>query len=214
MKFGILGSGVVGQTLGTGLVGLGHEVKIGSREANNEKVQEWVAKTGAKASQGKFAEAAAFGDTLIVATLWSGTENALRLAEPKNFAGKVVIDTTNPIVFGPEGPNLALGFTDSAGEQVQRWLPEANVVKAFNIIAAPLMTNPSLLGELPDMFICGDNKSAKQAVDKILSAFGWSAAIDMGGIKEARLIEALGMLCIKQLVATHNWQQAFKLIRK
>jgi predicted dinucleotide-binding enzyme len=124
MKVGILGSGDVGKTLGAGFASLGHEVKIGSREPG--KLKDWVEKTGPKASAGTFAEAATFGEMLVLATLWSGTEHAISLAEPKNFSGKVVIDATNPLAFDqPGGPRLALGHTDSGGEQVQRWLPAA-----------------------------------------------------------------------------------------
>ncbi len=214
MKVGIIGSGVVGQTLGTGLVGLGHEVKIGSRQAGNEKLVEWVGKTGDKASEGTFAEVATFGDIVILATLWDGTEQAIQMAGPANFAGKVVVDATNPMKFGPSGPNLALGFSDSAGESVQRWLPEARVVKAFNIVPAALMIKPDLLGEVPDMFICGNDDEAKKSVTEMLTAFGWPEAVDMGGIEESRLIEPLGMLWIKHFFRTKNWQHAFKLIRK
>src|SRR5881396_3464259 len=104
MKIGILGSGDVGRSLGSGFVSLGHQVKIGSREGGNEKGRAWAAKAGGRASTGTFAEAAAFGEVAILATLWTGTENAIRLAVPKNLAGKVVIDATNPLVFTPNAP--------------------------------------------------------------------------------------------------------------
>src|SRR4051794_40946430 len=128
MNIGIIGTGIVGQTLGKALAGLGHVVKLGSREPNSEKLQEWAVQSGPNASSGNLAETAAFGDLVIVATNWHGTENALQLAGPENLAGKVVIDATNPLNFGPTGPSLALGFSDSGGEQVQRWIPEARVV--------------------------------------------------------------------------------------
>ncbi|HEX2916794.1 MAG TPA: NADPH-dependent F420 reductase [Chloroflexia bacterium] len=214
MKVGIIGTGVVGQTLGTGLVNLGHTVKIGSRDASNPKLQEWVSANGERASGGTFAEAAEFGEVLIVATHYEGTENALKLAGPDNFAGKVVIDATNPLSFGADGPSLAVGFSDSAAEQIQRLLPGARVVKAFNIVPAALMIQPDLLGELPDMFICGNDQEAKQVVTDILTAFGWPPAIDLGGLQEARLVEPLGMVWIKYYFNTKNWQHAFKLIRK
>lgn len=213
MKFGIIGSGVVGQTLGTGLIGLGHEVMIGSREANNPKLQEWLAKNGEKAREGTFAETAAFGDIVILATLWSGTENALRLADPKNLEGKVLIDATNPLAFGPSGPGLAVGFNTSGGEQIQGWASGARVVKAFNIVTAPLMINASALGETPDMFIAGNDAEAKKTVTEILEAFGWPV-IDVGGIEESRLIEPLGMLWVKYYFQTKSPNHAFKLIRK
>lgn len=93
------------------------------------------------------------GDVIVIATLWGGTENAIRLADTRNFAGKVVIDTTNPLVFSPGAPPaLALGHTDSGGEQVQRWLPEARVVKAFNTVGNAHMVNPQFPGGPPHMF--------------------------------------------------------------
>ena len=135
MKVGILGSGEVGQALGDGFVSRGHEVKLGAREATNEKVTKWAAKHRAKGSAGTFRDAAAFGEIVVLATLWSGTESALRLAGIENFKGKVVLDVTNPLLFEPnQPPKLALGHTDSGGEQIQRWLPGARVVKVFNIV--------------------------------------------------------------------------------
>src|SRR5262245_27217753 len=124
MKIGVLGTGEVGQSLGHGFIRLGHEVKMGSREAGGEKARAWVAKMGRGASEGTLADAASFGEAVALATLWTGTENPLRLAGADNLAGKVVIDATNPLIFSPGmPPALALGHTDSGGEQVQRWLP-------------------------------------------------------------------------------------------
>src|SRR5882762_2045251 len=121
-KIGILGTGDVGRILAAGFVSRGHEVKIGSREPEGDKIQKWVKETGARASAGTFAEAATFGEIVVLATLWSGTQNAIRLAGPDAFAGKLVIDATNPLDFSHGmPPRLALGHTDSGGEQVQRW---------------------------------------------------------------------------------------------
>jgi predicted dinucleotide-binding enzyme len=212
-RVGILGSGNVGQTLGAGFVELGAEVKIGSREP--EKLAGWVSQQGAGASAGTFAEAAAFGEIVVVATLWSGTEHALRLADPANFAGKVVIDVTNPLDFVAPGkpPRLALGNTDSGGEQVQRWLPGARVVKAFNTVGAPHMVHPQFPGGPPDMFYCGDDEAAKKTVAKICTAFGWDT-IDVGGIEGARVIEPLCILWVGYGFRTNTWDHAFKLLRK
>lgn len=210
MKVGVLGSGDVGKALGAGFAGLGHEVKIGSRDP--EKLKDWVEKTGSKASAGTFAEAAAFGEILVLATLWSGTEHAIQLAEVKNFSGKVVIDTTNPLSF-EGGPHLALGHTDSGGEQVQRWLPAARVVKAFNIVGHAHMVHPDFPGGPPDMFICGNDDEAKKTVTGILKDFGWPA-IDIGGIEGARLLEPLCILWVGYGIRTGTWNHAFKLLRK
>jgi 8-hydroxy-5-deazaflavin:NADPH oxidoreductase len=214
MKVGILGSGGVGQALGKGFADLGHDVKLGTRDPNQEKVKMWLAKTGPRVSAGSFAEAAAFGEILILATSWSGTESAIRLAEKKNVAGKVVIDVTNPLKIAPGGPpTLALGHTDSGGEQVQRWLAESHVVKAFNIIGNTFMVNPQFPGGPPDMFICGNDARAKQKVTEILTAFGWST-IDLGGIESSRYLEPLAMVWITYGFRTNTWAHAIKLLRR
>jgi hypothetical protein len=210
MKVGILGSGAVGQALGKGFADLGHDVKIGTRDPGQDKIKAWVGKTGPKAS----AEAAAFGELLVLSTPWSGTENAITLSVKKNFSGKVVIDVTNPLDFssGP-APKLALGHTDSAGEQIQRWIPDGHVVKAFNIVGNGDMVNPKFPGGPPDMFICGNDEAAKKKVTEILTAFGWST-IDLGGIEASRYIEPLAMVWITYGFRTNQWSQAFKLLRK
>ena len=211
---GVLGTGVVGQTLGAGLAALGHDVKMGSREPGSEKVKAWVEKTGARASSGTFAEAAAFGDIIFLATLGSGTENALNLAGIDALAGKIVIDTTNPLVFAPNAmPALSVGNTDSGGEQVQRWIPEARVVKAFNTVGAPHMVNPSFPGGPPDMFICGDDEDAKRAVTEICSELGWNT-IDVGGIEGSRLLEPMCILWVVHGIRSGTWGHAFKLLKK
>lgn len=159
MKIGILGSGNVGQAIGAGCASLGHAVKIGSREPEGDKLKTWVARTGRRASAGTFSDAASFADLGVLATLWGGTENAIRLAGPRNLAGTVVMDVTNPLVFSSNAPpRLERGFTDSGGEQVQRWLPDARVVKAFNTIGSVHMFHPQFPGGPPDMFICGNDR--------------------------------------------------------
>src|SRR6266404_383050 len=211
MKVGILGTGDVGKALGNGFRATGHEVMMGSRDANNEKAVAWAKEKGASA--GTFADAAKFGDVVVLALLWSGTENALRLAGPGNVAGKVVIDATNPLNFPPNAPpELALGHKDSGGEQVQRWLPSARVVKAFNIVGNAHMYKPKFDGGPPDMFICGNDAAAKQTVTGILKDFGWPA-IDIGGIEGSRLLEPLCILWVGYGMRTGTWQHAFKLLR-
>ncbi len=214
MKVGILGTGDVGRALGAGFTQLGHDVMMGSRDPQSEKVQGWVAKTGPLARAGTFAEAASFGEVLVLATLWSGTESAIRLACAANCADKVVMDATNPLVFTPGAPpSLALGHTDSGGEQVQRWLPAARVVKVYNTVGHAHMVNPSFPGGPPDMFICGNDAAAKKTVTDICRAFGWPT-IDVGGIEGARLLEPLCILWVCYALATGGWNHAFKLLRK
>jgi hypothetical protein len=214
MRIGILGSGEVGRTLGTGFADLGDEVKIGSRDPRKPELQEWVRSTGARASSGTFGEAASFAEIAVLATLWEGTENALRLAGAGNLRGKVVIDLVNPFVFTPgKPPSLAVGHDDSAGEQVQRWLPESRVVKAFNIVGKMYMVHPDFPGGPPDMFICGNDAAAKQAVAGICTRFGWPS-IDIGGIEGARLLEPLANLWVVYGIRSGSWGHAFKLLRK
>ena len=214
MKIGVLGTGDVGRALGGGLAALGHDVKMGAREANNEKARAWAASAGARASAGTFADAAAFADVAILATLWAGTENALRLAGAKNLAGKVVIDATNPLDFSKGmPPTLALGHTDSGGEQVQRWIPAARVVKAFNTVGNAHMVKPQFPGGPPDMFICGNDDDAKKMVGEVCASLGWPT-IDVGGIDGARLLEPLCILWGDFGLRTGSWNHAFKMLRK
>jgi predicted dinucleotide-binding enzyme len=214
MRVGILGTGDVGRALGRGFAQLGHQVKMGSREANNSKAKAWAAETGPAASTGSFAEAAQFAELAVLCILWSGTENALRMAGARNLTGKVLIDATNPLVFTPGAPPaLALGQTDSGGEQVQRWAPQARVVKAFNIVGNAHMFKPQFPGGPPDMFICGNDGGAKTTVTGILTAFGWNT-IDTGGIEGARLLEPLCILWVLYGMRTNTWDHAFKLLRK
>jgi len=214
MKIGILGTGDVGRALGNGFIALGHEVKMGSRDARNEKALAWASTAGINASTGTFADAAQFGDVIVLALLWAGAENAIKLAGPQNFVDKVVIDAINPLVFEPgKGPALAVGHTDSAGEQVQRWLPSAHVVKAFNIVGNAHMFKPDFPFGPPDMFICGNDAEAKQTVTEILKDFGWPT-IDIGGIEGSRLLEPMCVLWVGYAFRTGSVNHTFKLLRK
>lgn len=215
MKVGILGSGDVAKALGTGFVTLGHEVRLGSRTKENPKTVAWAKGTNGKGSTGTFAEAAAFGEVLVLATLGVATPEAIRLAGVSHFDGKVVIDATNPLAFSPQGaPSLAVGHTNSAGEQNQKAIPRAHVVKAFNIVGNSLMFRPNLPGGPPDMFICGNDAPAKEKVRKILHDFGWPSVIDIGGIEGSRELESLCILWVKSAVSFGNYNIAFKLLRK
>lgn len=213
MKIGVLGSGDVGRTLGGGFASLGHQVMLGTREPNAEKVKAWVAQAGSGARVGTFSDAASFAELAVVATRWSGTENALELAGPRNLTGKVVIDATNPLD-GKMPPGLAVGHQDSGGEQVQRWLPQSRVVKAFNIVGHAHMVKPSFPGGPPDMLICGNDSQAKRVVGDLIVALGWPPAIDLGGIEIARYLEPFAMVWVAYGFATNGWNHAFKLLRK
>ena len=214
MKIGILGTGDVGRTLASGLAAEGHDVRVGTRDPSSARAQEVAGKLGAKIGVVSFADAAAFAETAVLATLWSGTEAAVKLAGPKRLEGKAVIDATNPLVFAPGAPPaLALGHTDSGGEQVQRWLPGARVVKAFNIVGHAHMVHPSFPGGPPDMFICGNDPGAKRTVTGLLEQLGWPVT-DIGGIEGARLLEPLCILWVGYGVRAGTWNHAFKMLRK
>jgi 8-hydroxy-5-deazaflavin:NADPH oxidoreductase len=212
MKIGIIGSGGVGQALAQDLTALGHQVTIGTRSP--EKLAEFVA-ANPTVKIGSFADAAQFGESVMLATHWSGTQNALELAGAAHLAGKVVWDITNPLDFSSGKPELALGFNTSAGEQVQSWLPDSKVVKALNIITAANMLKPSNVGGNPDMFIAGNDAAAKKQVTALLEGVGWGV-VDLGDISKSRLLEPLAMIWI-----THGFNSgwkisnhAFKLINK
>jgi 8-hydroxy-5-deazaflavin:NADPH oxidoreductase len=219
MKTGILGSGDVGRRLGDGFIELGHMVKIGTRDPSKGEVVQWVSNHGGeegKASAGTFTDAASFGEMIVIATSWDGTSNAIKMADPTNFAGKIVIDVTNPLDFSKGmPPKLAVGYSDSAGETVQRLIPEAKVIKAFNIVGNPHFVHPDFPnGGPPTMFICGNDEEAKKVVkDNILTKFGWET-IDIGGIDGARLLEPLAFLWITYYFRTGTGSHAFKLLRK
>jgi predicted dinucleotide-binding enzyme len=213
MKVGILGSGDVGLRLGDGFLALDDTVKIGTRNTSKENIVSWIAKNGQKATAGSFEEAASFGDVIIVATLWSGTSDAIKLANPKNFTGKVTIDVTNPLDISKMPPSLAVGHTSSGGEIIQKMLSGAKVVKAFNTVGNLHFYHPNFSGGPPTMFICGDDSGAKEQVTKILSKFGWET-IDMGGIVQSRLLEPLAMIWISHYFKTGTGNHAFKLLRK
>src|SRR5438045_783465 len=164
VNVGILGSGDVGKSFARAFSALGHEVMIGSRTP--EKLSDFVAEAGERVRAGTFEETAKFGDLIALATHGVSTSEALRLAGTQNFDGKVVIDATNPLDFSTGAPRLSLGHTDSLGEQVQRWLPDARVVKAFNTVGNANFVNPDLPNGPPDMFICGNDDDAKKIVSQ------------------------------------------------
>lgn len=215
MNIGVIGTGDVGKKLASGFLSIGHKVMLGSRDPQGEKVKSWLDANGKNAVPGSIEETARFGEVVVLATPWSGTENALRLAGPANLAGKTVLDVTNPLVFSENGPpSLALGHTDSGGEQVQRWLPDAHVVKAFNIVGNAHFIHPEFgpCGP-PDMFYCGNDDQAKKTVEGFLKQFGWST-LDIGGIEGSRLLEPMCILWVIYGVRTGGWNNAFKMLRR
>jgi predicted dinucleotide-binding enzyme len=212
MQIGILGSGDVGKSFARAFSTLGHDVKIGSRTP--EKLNDFVAQAGPRVTSSTFRETARFGEVIVVATLGVGTQEAIALADPKNFDGKVTIDATNPLEFSPGGPpKLAIGHTDSLGERVQRWAPKAKVVKAFNTVGNTLFFKPQLPGGPPTMFLCGNDPEAKKAVSQICSDFGWES-IDIGGIEGSRYLEPMCMTWVLHGILSGSWTHAYKMLHR
>jgi predicted dinucleotide-binding enzyme len=211
MKVGVLGSGQVAQVLGAGFASHGHEVMLGTRDAG--KLEEWAGRTDG-ARIGSFADAAAFGDVLVLAAKGSAAADVVRAAGPGNMAGKPVIDTTNPIADAAPVNGVLAFFTDmneSLMERLQREAPEARFVKAWNSVGNARMIDPRFEGGTPTMFICGNDAAAKATVTEILDGFGWDTA-DMGAVEAARAIEPLCMLwCIPGFLR-NEWTHAFALL--
>ncbi|MEE4545576.1 NAD(P)-binding domain-containing protein [Streptomyces sp. V4-01] len=186
-RIGILGTGMVGRTLGTRLAALGHEVVMGARQAGHPGARSWARETGGGA--GDFAEAAAHGELLVNATAGAGSCAALRQAGEENLAGKVVLDTSNPLDFGAGfPPSLRPVNTDSLGEQLQRAFPAARIVKTLNTVLASVMVEPDELPEPHDVFVAGEDADAKRVTRDLLVELGWSPehVIDLGGIRASR----------------------------
>jgi predicted dinucleotide-binding enzyme len=188
----VLGTGIVGRTLATKLAELGHEVRMGSRDAANEEAARWADAAGDKAGHGTFAEAAEFGDLLFNCTAGVACLAALELAGADALDGKVLVDVANALDFSKGmPPTLTVSNTDSLGEQIQRAYPAARVVKALNTVNCEVMVDPALVPGDHNLFICGDDESAKSDVVSLLESFGWSREriVDLGGITAARATE-------------------------
>jgi predicted dinucleotide-binding enzyme len=214
LKIGILGSGSVGKSLGKGFASKGHDVKLGSRTPAKQELQDWLKEAKGKSSVGTFSEAAAHVEVLVLCPLGTATEEVIKLAGTKNFAGKVVIDATNPLDFSNGmPPSLFVGTTDSLGERVQRILPDAKVVKCFNMVNNQTMTNPRMKEGLPDLVICGNDEDAKRQVAGLVKEFGWADPIDIGGIDGARWLEAYTALWVRLALKLGNWAVAAKFLK-
>jgi predicted dinucleotide-binding enzyme len=212
MKIGVLGSGIVAQTLAAGFVKHGYETMVGTRDRS--KLAEWN-RANPKARLGSFSETAAFADVVVLAVKGLASAEALRAAGD-NVSGKVVIDATNPIADAPPENGLlklASSLDGSLMERLQREFPRVRFVKAFSSVGYFHFVDPQFGGVMPTMFICGNDGAAKTIVTEILDRFGWEAA-DMGTVEAARAIEPLCVLwCIPGLLR-NEWNHAFKLLKK
>ena len=217
MRVAMIGTGVVGQTLGARLVGLGHEVRMGSRHAGGDQAVAWATAAGAAASEGTFADAAAFGEVVVNATAGSVSLDALRAAGVGNLSGKVLVDVSNPLDFS-QGfpPTLSVCNTDSAGEQIQRAFPDARVVKALNTVTADVMVNPALMPGGHAVFVCGNDPDAKATVAGLLRGFGWSEGdiVDLGDISNARGLEMYLALWVRLMGHVRTRHFNIRLVRE
>lgn len=211
-KIGILGSGVVAQVLGSGFLKHGYDVMLGTR--NTENLAEWQ-----KANDGllgSFGDAAAFGEIVILAVKGNVAESVLHLSGEHNLRGKIVVDTTNPIVDAAPVNGVLQYYTNLGNSQMERLqtaFPEVHFVKAFNSVGNSLMINPDFGGTKPSMFICGNDAGAKKQITGILDQFGWETE-DMGAVEAARAIEPLCILWCIPGFTRNEWSHAFKLLKK
>lgn len=214
MKYGVLGTGDVAQTIASKLVELGHEVMMGSRTANNEKAVAWAAANGDKASCGTFADAAAFGERVFNCVQGIHAIEALEAAGKDNLKGKILIDQSNPYVYKDGHISLKAEYTENTclGEEVQKLLPDTKVVKTLNYLGSVMMTNPGELSEPVTGFYCGNDAEAKEAVRQILADFGWQETFDMGDISMSRYTEMLGAFWVTVYGQIGHMHWGFRLV--
>jgi len=225
MRIGIIGSGVVGQTLGGSLATIGHQVLLGTRSPQDlgtkrgmrkTSLGEWLERAGANARVATFADAAQHGDTVINATGGMVSLDALRAAGDRNLEGKILIDAGNPLDFSKGMPPvLSVCNDDSLGEQIQRAFPRARVVKALNTVTAALMVDPAAVADGEHhLFICGDDANAKAQVTGWLREwFGWRHVIDVGPISAARGTEMVLPLWIRLMGALGSPMFNFRIVQ-
>lgn len=218
MKVAVLGTGMVGDAIGSKLVALGHEVMMGSRTKDNEKAQAFVAKHPGKAQAGTYAEAAAFGELIINCTAGGASVEALTQAGEQNTAGKIIVDIANPLDFSKGMPPSLipeLSNTHSLGEEIQKRFPQAKVVKTLNTMWCGLMVNPELIGGGNHVnYICGNDANAKETVKNLLNEFGWKNEniLDLGDISNARGTEGVLPIWLRVWAATQNGAFNFRII--
>jgi len=205
---------MVGAALGTKLIQIGHEVKMGSRSASNEKAVDWARKNGSRASYGTFADAAAFGELVFNCTAGTVSLAALSSAGSSNLKGKVLVDVANPLDFSKGmPPTLSVCNSDSLGEQIQRALPKVKVVKAFNTMNCKVMVEPSIVPGEHDVFVCGNDVQAKAKVVEIIRSFGWKSIIDLGDITAARGTEMILPIWLRLFGLYQNRPFNFRIAR-
>jgi NADPH-dependent F420 reductase len=214
MKYAVLGTGMVGEALATKLVALGHEVMLGSRTATNEKAQAWAARAGTPARTGTFKDATHYGEVILNCTAGGASLDVLRSVDRSDLKGKVLIDVANPLDFSKGmPPTLTICNDDSLGERIQREFPEVRVVKALNTCHCQVMVDPSRVKGDHDLFICGNDQSAKEQVQEMLRELGWTSIIDLGDITNARGTEQLLPIWIRLYGLFKTPDFNFKIVR-
>ncbi len=214
MKYGVMGTGMVGKTLATKLVAMGHEVMMGSRSADNKEAKVWLESVGPSGHIGTFRDTVHFGEVLLNCTSGAVGLDILRSVERKDLAGKILIDVSNPLDFSHGmPPTLSICNTDSLGESLQRELPETRVVKALNTVNCQVMIEPARVKGDHDLFICGNDADAKAQVKGLLQKFGWKSIIDMGDITNARATEQLLPIWIRLYGMYKTGDFNFKIVR-
>lgn len=210
MKIGIIGSGNVGSALGQRWAAAGHDIKYGARNTAKPELVALLQKIGARASAGSVAEAASFGEVIVLTTSWNGTQAAIESAG--NLAGKIVVDCTNPLKADLSG--LSVGLDTSGAEQVAQWAKGARVVKCFNTTGAENMTEPRFGADRAVMFLASDDDAAKAKVFKLGEDLGFEM-VDAGGLEIARLLEPVAMLWVHLAFRRGLGRNfAFKLLRR
>jgi len=195
MKLAIIGAGNVGGTLGMAWVQkAGHEIFFGVRDPSSDKTKAALSKISGKARAGTPAEAAAFGEMIVLTTPWPQTEAAIRAMG--DLGGKILLDATNPLAMEPDGLGLEIGHTTSAGEKVQGWAKGASVFKTLNTTGFGNMADPIFHGVKSVMFVAGDDAANKPKVIELVAALGFDV-VDAGPLRNARLLEAHAMLWIE-----------------
>lgn len=210
----ILGTGMVGDAIGTKLVTLGFKVMMGSRTANNEKATAWALRNGQNAFNGTFADAASFGELIFNCTQGQVSLEVLQLAGRENLQGKILVDVANPLDFSKGlPPSLTVCNTDSLGELIQRQFSDVKVVKALNTLNCQLMVDPGLLKDSGNLFICGNDAKAKIEVHALLHSFGWENIIDLGDISAARGTEQILPLWVRLMGTLGTPMFNFKIVK-
>jgi 8-hydroxy-5-deazaflavin:NADPH oxidoreductase len=215
-KIGVLGTGMVGNTIGSKLIELGYEVKMGSRSLHNEKAEAWVKASGSNASQGTFDDVVQFGEILFNCTKGDVALDIFKQVGTHQFDKKIIIDIANPLDFSNGFPPIlmpGLNNTTCLGEEIQKLLPQAYIVKTLNTVNCEVMVNAKKINGSPTVFLSGNNMNAKAEVTEILKQFNWEDILDLGDITTARGTEMLLPVWLSIYKATNNGYFGFKVVK-